>query len=45
LDAEGYSEAPGSSVLPGIDLDQLVSFLDRPSASQAIREYRAVLAK
>lgn len=45
LDGEGYSEAPGSSVLPGIDLDQLVSFLDRPSASQAIREDRAVLAK
>ena len=45
LEAERYSEAPGSSVLPGIDLEQLVSFLDRPSASQAMREYRAALAK
>lgn len=45
LEADRYLEAPGSSVLPGIDLDQLVSFLDRPSASQAIRDYRAALAK
>jgi Uma2 family endonuclease len=45
LEADRYSEAPGSSVLPGIDLDQLVSFLDRPSASQAMREYRAALTK
>ena len=45
LDAERYSEVPGSRVLPGIDLEQLVSFLDRPSASQAMREYRAALAK
>jgi Uma2 family endonuclease len=45
LEAERYSEAPGSSVLPGIDLEQLVSFLDRPSASQAIRDYRAALTK
>ena len=44
-DTEGYSEVPGSRVLPGIDLEQLVSFLDRPSASQAMREYRAALAK
>jgi Uma2 family endonuclease len=45
LDVDGYSEARGSSVLPGIDLEQLVSFLDRPSASQAMREYRAALAQ
>lgn len=45
LDADGYSEALGSTVLPGIDLEQLVSFLDRPSASQAMREYRAALAQ
>jgi Uma2 family endonuclease len=43
LDAERYSELPASRVLPGIDLEQLVSFLDRPSASQAMREYRAAL--
>jgi hypothetical protein len=34
----------GSAVLPGIDLAQLASFLDRPSASQAMREYRAALS-
>jgi Uma2 family endonuclease len=45
LETDRYSEAAGSNVLPGIDLDQLVSFLDRPSASQAIREYRAALTK
>jgi len=28
---------------PAIDLDQLVTFLDRPTTSQAIREYRAAL--
>ena len=45
LEADRYFEASGSRVLPGIDLEQLVSFLDRPSASQAMREYRAALAK
>lgn len=45
LEADGYSDALSSSVLPGIDLEQLVSFLDRPSASQAMREYRAALAQ
>jgi Uma2 family endonuclease len=38
-----YVDAPSSRVLPGIDLTQLVGFLDRPTASQAIREYRAAL--
>lgn len=33
-----------SEVLPGIDLPQLASFLDRPSTSQAIRDYRAALS-
>ncbi len=28
---------------PGIDLTQLASFLDRPTTSQSIREYRAAL--
>lgn len=45
LEADRYSEVPASRVLPGIDLEQLVSFLDRPSASQAMREYRAALTK
>jgi Uma2 family endonuclease len=38
-----YEAAPASEALPGIDLEQLASFLDRPSASQAIRDYRAAL--
>jgi hypothetical protein len=32
-----------SRVLPGIDLTALAGFLDRATASQAIREYRAAL--
>jgi hypothetical protein len=43
LSDEAYAEAPESTVLPGIDLAELASFLDRPTASQAIREYRAAL--
>jgi Uma2 family endonuclease len=39
----GYEEVAQSEVLPGIDLVQLASFLDRPTASQAIRAYRAAL--
>jgi Uma2 family endonuclease len=38
-----YEAAAASEALPGIDLDQLASFLDRPTASQAIRDYRAAL--
>jgi len=38
-----YLAAEESEVLPGIDLAQLASFLDRPSTSQAIRGYRAAL--
>jgi hypothetical protein len=45
LEADGYAEVPASRLLPGIDLEQLVSFLERPSASQAMREYPAALAK
>jgi Uma2 family endonuclease len=40
LTGDSYTEALASAVLPGIDLDELASFLDRPTASQAIREYR-----
>jgi Uma2 family endonuclease len=43
LRTDGYEEITGSEVLPGIDLAVLASFLDRPTASQAIREYRAAL--
>ena len=38
-----YVESATSHALPGIDLAQLASYLDRPTASQAIREYRAAL--
>jgi len=42
---QAYVAVPASEVLPGIDLPQLTSFLDRPTTSAAIREYRAALAK
>jgi hypothetical protein len=38
-----YEAAPESEALPGIDLEQLVTFLDRPTASAAIRDYRDAL--
>jgi Uma2 family endonuclease len=40
----GYEAVAASEALPGIDVDQLVSFLDRPTASQAIRDYRSALS-
>ena len=40
-----YEAAAGSEALAGIDLDQLVGFLDRPTASQAIRDYLTALRK
>lgn len=43
LSGEAYEEASASRALPGIDLSELVSYLDRPTASQAMREYRAAL--
>jgi Uma2 family endonuclease len=43
LEGGAYHEAPSSGALPGIELAQLVSFLDRPTASQGMREYRAAL--
>ncbi len=43
LRGEKYEEVSRSEVLPGIDLDLLVTFLDRPTTSQAIRDYRAAL--
>jgi len=44
LRGETYEKVPTSEVLPGIDLDALAWCLDRPTASQAIRAYRALLA-
>jgi Uma2 family endonuclease len=43
LRGEQYEQVAASEALPGIDLAELASYLDRPTASQAIREYRAAL--
>jgi Uma2 family endonuclease len=43
LSGEQYFEAATSSILPGIDLAQLCSYLDRATTSEASREYRAAL--
>ncbi|HTQ46620.1 MAG TPA: Uma2 family endonuclease, partial [Polyangiaceae bacterium] len=45
LHGERYRRIATSKVLPGIDLRQLASFLDRPFTSQAMREYRAALRR
>jgi Uma2 family endonuclease len=44
LEEGRYVDSAGSHALPGIDLDQLAGFLDRPTDSQAMREYRAALS-
>lgn len=44
LDGDRYAQVASSAVLPGIDLEHLLRFLDSPTTSQAIREYRASLA-
>jgi Uma2 family endonuclease len=43
LRGERYDEVASSELLPGIDLVELCSFLDLPTASQAMRAYRAAL--
>lgn len=43
LRGEDYEEAALSEALPGIDLPQLASFLDRPTTSAAMRDYRDAL--
>jgi Uma2 family endonuclease len=43
LRGDKYEEIAGSEVLPDIDLAELTTFLDRPTMSQAMREYRAAL--
>jgi Uma2 family endonuclease len=42
-DAPRYEPVTASLVLPGIDLAQLATFLDQPTAYDAIRAYRAAL--
>ncbi len=43
LGPNGYEEAKTSRFLPGFDLDELVRYLDRPTQTQAAREYREAL--
>jgi Uma2 family endonuclease len=43
LTGERYQPAEASTVLRGIDLDELARFVDRPTTSAAIREYRSAL--
>lgn len=43
LMGEHYLQSARSKALPEIDLGQVASLLDRPTASQAMREYRAAL--
>ncbi|MBI2566094.1 MAG: Uma2 family endonuclease [Candidatus Schekmanbacteria bacterium] len=43
LTGERYEQIVQSEVLAGIDLEQLVSFLDQPTANRAIREYLRAL--
>jgi Uma2 family endonuclease len=45
LVGEEYGQAEHSAVLPGLDPQLLCSFLDRPTAMQAVKAFRAALAK
>jgi Uma2 family endonuclease len=45
LRGDRYESLERSEVLPGLDLELLVQFLDRKTAYDAIRDYRAALAK
>lgn len=45
LRGERYVAARASVALRGIDLAELASFLDRPTTSQAIRQYQAALRR
>jgi Uma2 family endonuclease len=44
LAGDEYRQVERSAQLPGIDVAQLCSFLDHPTAMQAVRAYRAALA-
>ena len=43
LRGDAYEQVESSEQLPGIDLALLVSFLDHPTAMQAVRAYRDAL--
>jgi Uma2 family endonuclease len=40
-----YESARRSDLFPGLDVDLLCSFLDRPTALQAVRAFREALRK
>jgi Uma2 family endonuclease len=44
LDSGAYKEAERSAALPDLDVDLLASFLDRPTLTQAVREFRVAAA-
>jgi Uma2 family endonuclease len=43
LEGRAYREAARSALLPDLDLELLCSFLDRPSAIEAMRDFRDAL--
>ena len=43
LRAGTYVEVPRSTLVPALDLDVLLRFLERPDQTQAVREYRDLL--
>lgn len=43
LAGDQFVRTARSEVLPNIDIAELTSYIDRPTTSQAMREYRAVL--
>ena len=40
-----FKQVPRSKALPDLDLVQLMSFLERPTMTQSIRDYRTALSK
>ncbi len=42
-EAGGYTEVGASRLFPTLDLQELLGYLDRPTATQAQREYRRAL--
>ena len=45
LGEDGYDRAERSACLPKLEVDVLCAYLDRPTLTQAIRDYRAALAE
>jgi len=45
LNGGKYAPSPGSACFPGLDIALLRSFLDHPTMTQAVREFRAALRR